>query len=73
MEVFHLMSERATDCHECDSVDTLERIPSMFSVSTQSENKSSTAKERVDSFISEAKQELEAHRQESTKEYEPRK
>ena len=72
-EIFHPMSERKADCEECSSSDALERIPSLFSVSdTQTENKTSTAKQRVDSYISEAKEELATHRKESTKDYEPR-
>tara|TARA_E500000331_G_C17113404_1_gene650663 strand:- start:313 stop:513 length:201 start_codon:yes stop_codon:yes gene_type:complete len=66
------MSETATDCDTCNSVDSLKRIPATFSVSEPSSaHKNSTAKQRVDSFISEAKQELQQHKKESRQDYEP--
>ncbi len=71
-EIFHLMSETATDCESCNAPDALERIPVLFSVSdTKTGQDKSTAQQRVDSFISESKRDLEEHRQESRKDYEP--
>jgi len=71
-EIFHLMSETATDCEVCNSAGSLKRVPATFSVSEpNSVNKGATAKQRVDSFISEAKQELQQHKKESRQDYEP--
>ena len=70
-EVFHLMSESKTDCDGCNAEDVLERIPSLFSVTEESKTHSTTAKERVDSFISDAKSELKSHQEDGRKDYEP--
>jgi hypothetical protein len=66
------MSEAVTDCGGCKAADSLERIPVLFSVSEPKLNQDvSTAKQRVDSYISETKEALAEHQQESRKDYEP--
>jgi putative FmdB family regulatory protein len=71
-EIFHRMAETATDCTSCKATESLERIPALFSVSeAKSDREQSTAQQRVDSFISETKRELEEHQRESRKDYEP--
>ena len=71
-EIFHRMAETVTDCEACSASDSLERIPVLFSVTdTSASNDESTAKQRVDSFISDAKKELGEHQMESRKDYEP--
>ena len=70
-ELVHSMSERPSQCTLCNSVDSLTKIPTLFSVDTGTVKDSSTAKQRVDEFIHTAKQELKQHRDDlSKKEYE---
>jgi putative FmdB family regulatory protein len=71
-EIFHLMSESVTNCEHCNAADSLERIPALFSVSeSKLAREKSTAKERVDTYISETRKALDEHQQESRKDYEP--
>lgn len=72
-EVFHLMSETAEYCKECgvEGAEYLKRVPVQFSI-TDTKPKKETAKHRVDQFIKDAKSELDSHKQESRKDYEPK-
>tara|TARA_A200000159_G_scaffold157776_2_gene174289 strand:- start:1870 stop:2073 length:204 start_codon:yes stop_codon:yes gene_type:complete len=64
------MSDRPTECSLCGTEGSLQKIPTLFSVESDSSKSTSTAKQRVDEFISSAKQELKQHRDElSQKEY----
>jgi hypothetical protein len=65
------MSESKTDCDGCNAENVLERIPSLFSVTENTKLPSTTAKERVDSFISDAKMELESQQKDGREDYEP--
>lgn len=69
-EIRHRMGETVHNCQACGAESSLVRVPAMFSVTENKQNKS-TAKQRVDEFISSAKQELKEHQQDSRKEYEP--
>lgn len=70
-ELVHPMNSKPTNCVLCDSIDSLTKIPTLFSIDVGSSSDSSTAKQRVDEFIHTAKQELKHHRDElSRKEYE---
>lgn len=69
-ELVHSMSDKPTSCSLCGAEDSLQKIPTLFSVDSDSSKDTSTAKQRVDEFISSAKQELKQHRDEfSQKEY----
>ena len=48
------MKEKLSECRECDSVDTLERIPASFSTHV----KGKTAGKIVKSFIEDAREEV---------------
>jgi len=66
------MKETKEDCTECDSKGSLVRVPATFSVSgSNTGGGNDTAQQRVDTFISDAKKELEQHRKESRTDYEP--
>ena len=69
LEIRHLMSETAEDCSECGSTGSLVRIPSTFAFQSGTLTKKSSAKQRVDEFISNAKKELAEHRTQSQQEY----
>ena len=69
VEIRHLMSETAEDCTECGSEGALVRVPSTFAFQSNSAGKKTSAKQRVDEFISNAKRELADHKKESQKEY----
>ena len=64
------MGETIYDCEACGAKSSLVKIPAMFSV-TQDKQQKSTAKQRVDEFISTAKQELKHHQKHSREDYEP--
>ncbi len=69
-EVVHSMGHKPTKCSLCESEGTLEKVPTLFSVDVDTTVDSSTAKQRVDEFITSAKEELKQHRDElSKKEY----
>ena len=71
-DIRHSMGEAKSDCPDCGSTDSLVRIPSTFSVSgSKAGIEKATAKQRVDTFISDAKKELEQHKEDSRVDYEP--
>lgn len=72
IDIRHSMKETREDCTECGAKGSLVRVPSVFSVSDSTAgNVNTTAKQRVDTFIADAKVELEQHRKESRVDYEP--
>ena len=64
---FHSMKERLSECTECDSVDTVERVPVSFSTHV----KEKTAGKIVKSFIEDARQEVKEEKKKMTRTYEP--
>lgn len=67
-EIFHNMGEVKSDCEICGKEESLIKIPALFTLDVKGKNESS-AKQRVEQFISEAKEELQQHRIESREEY----
>ena len=68
-EMVHSMGDKPSKCSVCGAEGSLQKIPTLFSVESKS-TKTSTAKDRVDEFISSAKEELKQHRDDlSKKEY----
>ena len=60
-EVVHSMQEKLKDCEECDTIETLMRVPSFtLSFSGGEENISSAS--RVKEFIEDARSELKEER-----------
>ena len=64
---FHSMKEKLNECKECDSIDTLERIPASFSTHV----KGKTAGKIVKSFIEEARAEVKEEKKKMTRTYKP--
>ena len=62
----HSMKEKISECRECDSVDTLERIPASFSTHV----KGKTAGKIVKSFIEDAREEVRKEKKKMTRIYE---
>tara|TARA_Y100000310_G_scaffold293183_1_gene322589 strand:+ start:840 stop:1025 length:186 start_codon:yes stop_codon:yes gene_type:complete len=60
------MKEKLSECKECDSVDTLERIPASFSTRV----KGKTAGKIVKSFIEDAREEVKEEKKKMTRIYE---
>ena len=54
-EAVHSMSERLTDCLQCNTIDTLIRVPNSVAI----QFKNNEVGKVVDSYIDEAKQEVE--------------
>ena len=64
---FHSMKEKLNECKECDSVDTLERIPASFSTHVKKEQ----AGKIVKSFIDDARKDTKEEKKKMTRMYEP--
>ena len=61
-EVVHSMQEKLKDCNECDTIESLMRVPS-FSLAISKGEGSKTSSTRVKDFIDEARDELREERQ----------
>ncbi len=64
--VFHSMKEKLTDCEDCELTDTLERVPSSFSMHI----KEKPAGKVVKSFIEDAREEVKEEKKKMTRTYE---
>ena len=64
--VFHSMKEKLTDCEDCELTDTLERVPSSFSMHI----KEKPAGKVVKSFIEDAREEVKEEKKKMTRVYE---
>ena len=60
-EVVHSMQEKLKDCEECDTIDSLMRVPSFTLAISREEHKASSGT-RVKDFIEEARSELKEER-----------
>ena len=68
-EVVHSMQEKLKDCEECDTIETLMRVPS-FNFLRSLDADTGTSGSRVKDFIEESKSELKEERKElQRKEY----
>ena len=63
---FHSMKERLVDCEGCESADSLERVPSSFSMHI----KEKVAGKIVKSFIEDAREEVKEEKKKMTRVYE---
>ena len=66
-EVVHSMGQSPDTCTLCGTSGKLKKIPTLFSVDSTSSGTGTTAKQRVDEFITTAKDELKQHRDELSK------
>ena len=60
-EVVHSMQEKLKDCDECDTIESLMRVPS-FSLAISKGEKNNSSSSRVKDFIEEARTELKEER-----------
>ena len=69
--VFHGMDEVQKECTLCHSSEDgiLKKVYDKISVSTGNSNKTSSAKDRVNDFIRDSKEQLEQQKQEKSKDY----
>tara|TARA_Y100000310_G_C20205036_1_gene588687 strand:- start:153 stop:410 length:258 start_codon:yes stop_codon:yes gene_type:complete len=61
-EIVHSMKEKLKDCEECDTIDTLRRVPSFNLMLNTGDN--STAGDRVKEFIEDSRGEIKRERRE---------
>lgn len=61
-EVVHSMQEKLKDCEECDTIDSLMRVPS-FTLAISNGEQHGSAGTRVKDFIEDARNELKEERQ----------
>ena len=64
-EIVHSMQEKLKDCAECDTIDTLRRIPS-FNLMIGASGQAATG-DKVKEFIEDAKEEIKRERRELKK------
>ena len=57
-EVVHSMQEKLKDCSECDTIDSLVRVPSFSFTLGKEINDNSSAGQRVKDFIEDSRSEL---------------
>lgn len=71
-ESVHSMTEKLTDCEQCEVKNSLKRLPSSFRLVNKphSINDTSRTGDVIKDYIKEAKKDIEEQKKEMTKEYE---